>query len=340
LHAASARGVKTRMMRAFTSASLGILFSAAAFGQAGIRFEVASVKPVLNWPAAGSGAGERGTGGGCPTSMKVDPGRVDFKCTTIAMLIGYAFRFSPERVRGPVWMMAAGSPRFDIVAKIPQGASKHQVPEMFQALLAERFKLAIHRGTANLPVYALVVAKGGLKVKEAAPEADAQIPSADPDAPASLDEFYGNIQSRTIPNADGSGSITMIGNPRMGTVRQTGDPLRVQRWEASSISFAGLADLLDHVAPLPSPVIDMTGLKGRYRLVLEVSLRDLPGERRRISGAGGEPPAADNPVADMGETIMKGFNDGLLKLGLRLELRKGPLEILVVDRVEKTPTEN
>jgi uncharacterized protein (TIGR03435 family) len=84
----------------------------------------------------------------------------------------------------------------------------------------------------------------------------------------------------------------------------------------------------------------MTGLKGRYRLVLEVSLRDLPGQRRRNSGAGGEPPAADNPMADMGETIMKGFNDGLRKLGLRLELRKGPLEILVVDRVEKTPTEN
>lgn len=77
----------------------------------------------------------------------------------------------------------------------------------------------------------------------------------------------------------------------------------------------------------------MTGLKGRYQLVLEVSLRDLPGARR-------EPPAADNPTADMAETVLKGFNDGLVKLGLRLEHRKGPLEILVVDHVEKTPTEN
>ena len=179
-------------------------------------------------------------------------------------------------------MMAVGSPRFNIVAKIPQGASKDQVPEMFQALLAERFKLVIHRGTANLPVYALVVAKGGLKVKEPTSEPGAQSPSTDPDTPPSLDGFYGNIQSRTIPNANGGDSVTMISNPRMGTVRQTGDPYRVQRWEASNISFAGLADLLDHVAPLSLPVIDMTGLKGRYQLVLEVSLRDLPGARRRI----------------------------------------------------------
>jgi uncharacterized protein (TIGR03435 family) len=84
----------------------------------------------------------------------------------------------------------------------------------------------------------------------------------------------------------------------------------------------------------------MTELMGRYQLVLEVSLRDLPGARRRISGVGGEPPAVDNPMADMGATVLKGFNDGLLKLGLRLEPRKGPIEILVIDHVEKTPTEN
>ena len=91
--------------------------------------------------------------------MKVEPSRVDFRCTTLLMLIGYAFRISPERVTGPAWMM---SPRFNIEANIPQGASKNQVPEMFQNLLADRFKLVIHRQTANLPVYALVVAKGGL----------------------------------------------------------------------------------------------------------------------------------------------------------------------------------
>ena len=351
LHAASTRGVRLSMTRAFGSASLGILVSAAAFGQAAAtlpyqspaasaKFEVASVKPVLNWPPPSGVAGERGAaGGGCPTSMRVDRARVDFKCVTTAMLIGYAFRFSPERVTGPNWMTAGVPPRFDIVAKIPEGASESLVPEMFQALLAERFKLVIHRGTANLPIYSLVVAKGGLKVKEATPEAGVQIPPTDADEPRSLDTFYGNTRSRAIPNEEGGDSVT-ISIPRMGTVRQTGDPHQVQRWEAPSISFAGLADLLDKVAPLSTPVVDMTGLKGRYQLVLEVSLRDLPGPRRSIPGTGGELAAADNPMADMEETVLKAFNQGLLKFGLRLEPRKGPLEVLVVDHVEKAPTPN
>jgi uncharacterized protein (TIGR03435 family) len=69
--------------------------------------------------------------------------------------------------------MGRGPTRFDIAARMPQGASEHQVPEMIQALLAERFKLAAHRGT-------LLVMKGGVKVKEAAPEKTAPIPVAAP----------------------------------------------------------------------------------------------------------------------------------------------------------------
>jgi uncharacterized protein (TIGR03435 family) len=157
--------------------------------------------------------------------MKVERERVDFKCANLAMLIGYAFRLSPDRVIGPDWMMAVGSPRFNIEATLPQGASENQVPEMFQDLLADRFKLATHRGTANLPIYALVVARGGLKVKEAAPEVGAQVTPADPDATPSLDGFYGKVQSRTIPSADGSSSTTTFSSLRMGTVLQSGGPL-------------------------------------------------------------------------------------------------------------------
>lgn len=170
--------------------------------------------------------------------------------------------------------MDPGSPRFDIAAKIPQGASENQVPEMVQALLAERFGLAIHRGTANRTIYALLVAKRGQKVKESAQEPVAPVPAEDADAPPGIVGFFGATQDRTILNADGSDSTTTIGGPHMGTVRETGDPFRIQRWEAPSISMQGLADLLDKVAPLSSPVIDRTGLKGRFQLALEVSLRD------------------------------------------------------------------
>lgn len=264
--------------------------------------------------------------------MKVEPSRVDFRCTTLAMLIGYAFRISPERVTGPAWMM---SQRFNIEAIIPQGASKNQVPEMFQTLLADRFKLVIHRATANLPVYALVVAKGGLKVNKAAPREGAGSLPVDSNAPSNFDAFYGTVQSRTIPGADGSDSVKINSSPRMGTVRETGDPYRGQRWEAPNISFAGLADLVDKVAPISLPVIDMTGRDGRYNLTLEVSLEDL----RRHAGLAGEPAGPGN-AGDMEEIVLSAFNKGLLKLGLRLEHSKGPVETVVVDRVEKTPTEN
>jgi uncharacterized protein (TIGR03435 family) len=153
------------------------------------------------------------------------------------------------------------------------------------------------------------MAKGGLKVKPAPP----QSPPEDADAPDSRDGFYGDIQSRTID------SVTTLSNPRMGTVRQTGDPYQMQRWEAPSISFAGLADLLNHVAPLESPIVDMTGVAGRFQLVLEVSL--IP----------------HTAVPDLEALVVRAFNDGLGRLGLRMERRKGPIETIVVDHVESSP---
>jgi uncharacterized protein (TIGR03435 family) len=253
------------------------------------------------------------------------------------MLIGYAFRISPDRVTGPDWMTGAGSPRFDIAAKIPQGTSEHQVPEMFQALLADRFKLSFHRENKNGEVYALVVEKGGLKLKEAGPEPGTQISAAaaEPSPQPSVDGFFGAVQTRTIANADGRTSTTTISNPHMGTVRQTGEPFQIQRWEAPSISLEGLADLLDKVLPLSSPVVDMTGLKGRFQMVLEVSMREA---RPGMVSIGANP--AEGPGTEMEVVVLKAFNDGLRKLGLELEHREGTVEAVVVDHVEKTPTEN
>jgi uncharacterized protein (TIGR03435 family) len=248
----------------------------------------------------------------------------------MAMLVGYAIRFPPDRVMGPNWMMTLSSPRFDIAAKLPPGAAENQVPEMLQALLADRFKLALHRGTTTQPIYALVVAKGGLKLKTGARGASDPVTATEQDEPPALG-FYGSVQDHTIANADGHGSTTTISSPRMGTVRETDGPNRLQRWESESITLGGLADLLDKVVPLSSPIMNATGLNGRYRLVLEVSLEPR---------TGGNPTPKENGRADMEETILRAYNDGLRKLGLQLDRRKGPFEILIVDRVEKSPTEN
>jgi uncharacterized protein (TIGR03435 family) len=297
-----------------------LLLLAVALGGAQTRFEVASVRASVWRPAAAAAPGERGTGGGCPTSLKLDRGRIDIHCATLAMLIGYAFRFSPDRVQGPDWMMSVGSPRFDLAATLPAGAAAKQAPEMVQTLLADRFKLAIHRGTVERAILALVVAKGGLKLKETAASGSS---AADSEPVAGALGFYGETQDSTTP--DGA---VLIRGPRIGTVRQTEGPDRLQRWESAVITFDGLADLLDHVAPLPSPVVNMTGLRGRYPLALEVSLNELSRPGRAPDGG------------DIDAAILTAFNDGLRKLGLQLERRKGPVGTVVVEHVEKTPTEN
>jgi uncharacterized protein (TIGR03435 family) len=239
------------------------------------------------------------------------------------MLIGYAYHISPDRVTGPKWMMDAGSPRFDISAKLAEGAHKDRVPEMLEALLSDRFKLTMHRATTTGAVYGLIVAKGGPTLERAVAIPGGSV-SADTEGSSGTTDFYGELQSSTTPNADGKGSTTTFTNPRMGTVRGTGDPRRVLRWEAPSTTLGGLADLLDSVAPLPAPIIDMTGLSGRYHVSLQVSSELFLGV----------------DPADMERLTLKAFNDGLQKLGLRLDPRKGSFETIVVDSIEKTPTDN
>src|SRR4029077_19782644 len=80
-----------------------------------------------------------------------------------------AYDVKTYQITGPDWLTALSAPRFDIVAKMPEGTNKDQVPEMLRTLLAERFKLTIHRENKEQSVYALVVAKGGHKMKEAEP---------------------------------------------------------------------------------------------------------------------------------------------------------------------------
>jgi uncharacterized protein (TIGR03435 family) len=247
------------------------------------------------------------------------------------MLIGYAYRLSPDRITGPNSIMGVGAPRFDIEATVPQDASQNQVPEMLQALLADRFKLVFHRGADTQAVLALVAARGGPKLTVAAPDATTPAPAAiadsDPDSPPTTESFAGEVHDRTTRNTDGSGDITTLGSPRLGTVRWTASSNhRNWRLEALSITFEGLAELLNRVVPLPSPVVDMTRIKGRYQMVVDVSLNEALVENASMM--------------ERDDAVLRGFNDGLRKFGLQLERRKGPVEMLFVDHVEKTPTEN
>ena len=165
---------------------------------------------------------------------------------------------------------------------------------------------------------ALVIAKGGLNLDEAAAR-----PAAPPPSEREI-VHVGGIQTVRAALPDGGYTLT---NPRIGTVRVTAGAGHSYRWQAPSTTLAGLADLLNDGIGFVPGVVDLTGAKGNYEIDLKVSLADA------FSAAATTP-------ADIQDALLKSFNRGLAPVGLQLQLRKAPVEIIVVDRVERAPTGN
>lgn len=236
-------------------------------------FEVASIKPTPNYPpyaAADILAGRRR-----PTGLSIEGARVNIREMSMQYTLAQAYGVRPIYVLGDDWL---ANTKFDIAATIPEGRTKQDVPDMLQAMLAERFGLRVHREMRDMPVYALVQAKGGVKLKE--------VPADTPDS------------VKNSPN-----SMVMV-----GTLTTLGAPG----------SFAGLR----------LPVVNATGLEGRYEMELDPKII--------FGGMGSRNP---NSLED----DIDGFdrmNQALDPLGLKLERRKVPTAVVIVDHIERMPTEN
>lgn len=97
-----------------------------------------------------------------------DPALVRYSNITLGNLIAIAYNVDSRLiVGGPAWL---DSELYDVVAKLPPGTAKDRIPAMLQTLLAERFKLAVHRETREQRVYFLTAAKNGPKLKAGSPE--------------------------------------------------------------------------------------------------------------------------------------------------------------------------
>lgn len=279
---------------AIVSVSLGIVCAQS--------FEVASIKPAAPMQSGRIMVGSRGGPG------TGEPGQITFTNSSIADLIQSAYDVKSFQVTGPGWLETE---RFDVIAKVPAGATKAESRIMLQHLLADRFKLVLHRSTKESSLYALLVAKGGPKLKESATESDAE-PAHEP----------GHVR----------GGMTMMIAPG-GRMRMV----------AAGTTIAKLVDAL--AMQLDRPIVDMTGLTGTYDITLEfapdpaimqakMAAMGMPPPPPPPDGAGpAASPADSGPLA----TIFTALPE---QLGLRLEARKGPVELLVVDSVEKTPAEN
>ena len=243
--------------------------------------------------------------------LHIDGAMVSFNGMPLKWYIHYAYSVKDNQVSGPDWL---SSERMDIVAKLPAGAAREQIPAMMQALLADRFKLTLHRDSKEFSVYALTVGKGGAKIKES---------PLDPDT----DDGPGKT------NVD----VNVTGGDRGATIslgKGASVAFEAQRLVAKKVTMSYLADSLARF--VDRPVVDMTDLKGTYDLTIAYNLDDV-----RALILSSAPPGTPLPPrqAEVGETGVS-LMDSLQALGLKLEPRKAPLDVLVIDHIEKTPTAN
>jgi uncharacterized protein (TIGR03435 family) len=256
------------MMAVMRKETLALIFALGLLRaqQARLEFEVASIKPAAPQPI-----GHVSTRTSTNHATQSEPGRLNYTYVNVQQVLCEAYRvFLYQLSGGPAWLE---TDRFDISAVIPAGTQRNQVPLMLQALLVDRFRLALHREMREMSVYALVVSKNGPKFKAA--------------------------QSSTGISSHSDGG-----------------PIHV----TAAIGMDGFANYLSQ--RLDRPVLDQTGLKGPF----EITMDWAPDSLQR--------PGAGDDLS--GPSIFTALQE---QLGLKLEGRRAPIEILVIDRAEK-PSEN
>lgn len=266
-------------------------------------FEVASVKPAPALDISKTVAFGR----------QIDGAQVRFTQTSLRDFIRVAWGIRDYQIEAPSWLASA---RFNLSAKLDEACSQKDVPSLLQALLAEQFALKVHRSAKNLPVYLLVVRSDGLKIKESPPEERS-------------DDGANTPEQVKLSGGGGRGGIIDYGG---------GSYLALPhyRMEGRKLSMDRFASLLS--ALTDRPVIDQTGLSGRYDFNLELTEDDYDVMTTHAAMSVGEAPSAREfqELANVGDPlpiVVRG-------LGLDLKPGKGPVEVLVVDSVRKDPLEN
>jgi len=231
-----------------------------------------------------------------------------------------AFNIKAYQISGPDWL---ATQKYDIVAKLPDGAPRDQVRAMLQALLLSRFQMKTHHETKDFSVYAVVVAKGGVKMKE--------LPADSASEAADGEQGGGARGAVNVSVSGGRGGVTAnYGNGSYFTIADN-------RIEARKMQMTYVADMLARFED--RPVVDMTELTGKYDFTLNFTEEDYHAMmiRAALSSGIALPPEA---IQAMERASGDSLFSALQAVGLKLESRKAPLDMLVIDHAERTPTEN
>ena len=228
-------------------------------------------------------------------------GRMVATNVTVKQLITLAYGIKDGQLSGgPSWI---DSDHYDIAAKPDSRATPDQVKEMMQTLLADRFKLTFRKETKEMPVYILTVAKNGPKLEEW------------------KDDGSAGAQPEPGRGPRGRGGMMRLGRGEL---------------DSQGTTIANFAEALSRM--LGRNVIDQTGLTGKYNFNLkwtpdenQMAMFRGPGDGPKGDAGGGPPPPDPN-----GPSIFSAVQD---QLGLKLEAKKGPVDVYIIGSVEK-PTEN
>jgi uncharacterized protein (TIGR03435 family) len=291
------------MKAAFAIAAVGLLVSSTAFAQAPeqkLEFEVASVKPFTIGQPDG------------PVTLgaRIDGAQARLVGLTMRDLLAMAYRVKIYQLSGPDWV---ANERYDINGKIPPGVSPEKLPEMTQSLLAERFGLKVHREKKEMPVYVLLMGKPPLRLKDSVIDKDAPPPTS------FTSTGTGSAQGIAINLGNGA-SFSFAGG----------------KFEAKKVTAPQIAGVLERFSD--RPVMDLTELKGTYDFEFNVSPEETQTLMIHAAVAAGVqlPPQALRLLEGGGNPIESGAD----QLGLKIDGRKMAVEIIVIDQIQKTPTDN
>jgi uncharacterized protein (TIGR03435 family) len=256
-------------------------------------FDVASIKqsPPVRGPRLGGCKG----GPGSP-----DPGLFTCVKTNIANLLIYAFQLEEYQLPSADF----GDPvTYEVTAKAPEGTTKEQFRLMLQNLLIERFKLAYHFEKRERQVYELVVAKGGLKMKES------------PQSPAGRDG-PSSLPRSGAPAVDADGYPIVARPLTPGRIAQA-IVNGLARWNANSVEIDQITSMVS--SSIGAPVANRTGLTGSYDFILSWAPQT-------------------NPTNDpLGPTLVEAVEK---QLGLKLERKKGSIDAFVIDQLQRVAIQN
>lgn len=306
-----AAGMITAPVRAISATQAPTSAEATAGKQ---KFEVASVKPCQDEPASPTGAR---TGG--PGLSNASPGRINIPCATVEALINTAYIRYGERLLNDAgnrvgdYKRIAGGPSWTRSDKYTIEARAEGTPDakvmlgpMLQSLLEDRFQLKVHRETEERPMYAMTVAKGGLKIRPNGP--DGCKPHST-DGPGSQDPAK-HVAAMLAGETPTCGMMTMATDAGL------------RRWIIGGTTLESFATTLS--GAMDRRVLDRTGITDQFNIRLAFA----PDEHTPAPVA--RPPV--NPPDAAGPSIFEALDQ---QLGLKLEPTKGQAGFLVIDRVER-----